>query len=60
MVVALAEFLRLRSAVKSRRLAADRRRRRPTAVTLSPDGRRAYVVNTHDDIVSVLDLYPKR
>jgi YVTN family beta-propeller protein len=30
--------------------------RRPTAVALSPDGRRAYVVSTHDDSVSVLDL----
>ena len=30
--------------------------RRPTAVALSPDGRRAYVLNTHDDSVSVLDL----
>jgi YVTN family beta-propeller protein len=34
--------------------------RRPTAVSLSPDGRRAYVANTHDDKVSVLDLITQK
>jgi YVTN family beta-propeller protein len=34
--------------------------RRPTAVALSPDGRRAYVVNTLGDSVSVLDLEANR
>jgi YVTN family beta-propeller protein len=30
--------------------------RRPTAVVTSPDGRRAYVANTFDDSVAVIDL----
>jgi YVTN family beta-propeller protein len=30
--------------------------RRPTAVAPNPDGRRAYILNTHDDSVSVVDL----
>ncbi|MCI0360282.1 MAG: hypothetical protein L0211_17535 [Planctomycetaceae bacterium] len=30
--------------------------RRPTAVRLSPDGRKAYVANTLDDSISVVDL----
>jgi YVTN family beta-propeller protein len=34
--------------------------RRPTAVAISPDGRRAFVANTFSDSVSVLDLTTKR
>jgi YVTN family beta-propeller protein len=30
--------------------------RRPTALTLSPDGGHAYVANTHADTISILDL----
>src|SRR5262249_43951457 len=32
------------------------RGRRPTAVAVSPDGKRAFVANTHADSVSVVDL----
>ncbi|HEY1378345.1 MAG TPA: YncE family protein, partial [Gemmataceae bacterium] len=34
--------------------------RRPTAVAVSPDGRRAYVANTHADTISVLNLEENR